>query len=68
MTYGSGVALESNTIPKFIKQAETKKKELLGIHCPFFGCFQKGHGTTRVNKCQCHGVINEEELNEKINA
>ena len=25
MTYGSGVALESDTIPEFIKEAENKK-------------------------------------------
>ena len=44
MTYGSGVALESNTIPKFIKQAETKEKELLGIHCPFLVAFKRDTG------------------------
>ena len=68
MTYGSRAALESDTIPEFIKQVETKKKELLGIRCSFFLCFQKRHRTTRANKCQYHGVRNEEELNEKINA
>ena len=32
MTYGSGVALESDTIPEFIKVAENKKQELLGVY------------------------------------
>ena len=68
MTYGSGFALESNTIPEFIKQAETKKKELLGIPFPIFCMLSKRHRTTRENKCQYHGVKNEEESNEKINA
>ena len=49
MTYGSEFALESNTIPKVIKEAENKKKELLDIHCPFFGYFQKEHKTAREN-------------------
>ena len=64
MTHGSEFALESDTIPKVIKQAKNKKKELLGIHCPFFGCYQKEHKTTRANKCQYHGVRNEEVLNK----
>ena len=60
VTYGSGVALESSTIPELIKEDGTKKKELLGIHYHFL-CFQKGDRTKRENKCQYHGVRNEEE-------
>ena len=55
-TYGSGVALESDSIPEFVKEAEEEKKELLGIQCPFYGCFVKGHKTTKgkmpVSRCK----------------
>ena len=34
-TYGTGVALESDIIPSFIKRAKDKKKTLLGIKCSF---------------------------------
>ena len=43
-TYGSGVALESDTIPEFIKHAESKKKELVGIHCLFLNAFKRNTG------------------------
>ena len=43
-TYGSGVALESDTIPEFIKQVKIKKKELLCIHCPFLVTFKRDTG------------------------
>ena len=65
--YGAGVALESDTIPSFIKKAKDKKKILLGIKFPFYGCFIKGHVTTKAKKCQYHSTKNEEELNEQIN-
>ena len=35
MTYDAGVALESDTILSFVKEAENKKKTLLGIKFPF---------------------------------
>ena len=35
MTYGTGVALESETIPSSINEADAKKKILLGIKYPF---------------------------------
>ena len=44
--YRFGVALESDTIPNWIKDVETKKKEILKIGYPFFRCFVKGHKTT----------------------
>ena len=67
-TYGSGVALDSDSIPEFVKEAEERKKELLGIQCPFYGCFVKNHKTTKAKKCQYYGVKNKEELNIKITA
>ena len=67
-TYGSGVAIESYSIPEFVKETEERKKELLGIQCLFYGCFVKEHKTTKAKKCQYHGVKNKEELNVKINA
>ena len=67
-TYRCGVALDSDSIPEFVKEAEERKKELLGIQCPFYGCFVKGHKTTKAKKCQYRGVRNKEELNVKINA
>ena len=67
-TYGSGVALDSDSIPEFVKEAEERKKELLGIHCPFYGCFVKNHKTTKAKKCQYYGVKNKEELNIRITA
>ena len=51
-TYGSGVVLESDSIPEFVKEAEERKKELLGIQFPFYGCFVKNHKTTKAKKCQ----------------
>ena len=35
MTYDAGVVLESDTILSFVKEAEDKKKTLLGIKFPF---------------------------------
>ena len=67
-TYGSGVALDSDSIPEFAKEAEDRKKELLGIQCPFYGCFVKKHKTTKAKKWQYYGIKNKEELNTKINA
>ena len=68
-TYGGGVALECDSIPRYIHEAEERKKELLGKNrCTFYGCFIKGHLTTKAKKCQYHGVKNKEELNERINA
>ena len=67
-TYGSGVAIESDSIPEFVKEAEERKKELLGIQCSFYGYFVKAHKTTKAKKYQYHGVKNKEELNIKINA
>ena len=49
-TYGSGVALESDSILEFVKEGEERKRELLGIKCPFYGCFVKGHKTTKAKK------------------
>ena len=47
-TYGSGVALECDSIPHYTHEAEERKKELLGKNrCKFYGCFIKGHLTTK---------------------
>ena len=56
-------------IPRYIHEAEERKKEMLGKNrCTFYGCFIKGHLTTKEKKCQYHDVKNKEELNERINA
>ena len=47
-TYGSGVALECDSIPDFIKEAEEREKELLGKkRYKSYGCFIKGYLTTK---------------------
>ena len=38
------------TITDFVKQTETKKKERLNNEYPTFGCFAKGHKTTKEKK------------------
>ena len=44
MTYESRATLESDTIPDFTKQVETKKKELLVIRCSFFYASKRDTG------------------------
>ena len=67
MTYGAGVALSMDTYPDFIREKETQKKELLNVQCPWFGCFTKGHVSTKAKKCQYHGFYkNDQELQQKI--
>ena len=69
MTYGAGVALSMDTYPDFIREKETQKKELLNVQCPWFGCFTKGHVSTKAKKCQYHGYYkNDQELQQKIHA
>ena len=50
VTYKSGVALDSNTVPDYIRVAENKKKKLLKVTRSFVGCFVKGHVTNGVKK------------------
>ena len=48
MTYESGITLKiTDTIPDYINKAETDKKRLWKIECPFFCYFIKEHKVSK---------------------
>ena len=57
MTYGAGVSLSMDTYPDFLREKDTQKKKFLNVQCPWFGCFTKGHVSTKAKKCQYHGSL-----------
>ena len=66
MTYKSGVALDCDTIPDYIKEAEVDGGDIESI-VPFYGCFVKGHITSGAKKCRYRGLKNLGQLNAAVN-
>ena len=50
-----------------IKLAEDDKKKLLGVKCPFYGCFVKGYVTNKAKWCQYHSCYDDDEIKHKMN-
>ena len=67
VTYKSGCAIDSNDAPYYIRIAEMKKKEILRVTCPFYGCFERGHKTIADKSCRYNGIKNLVQLNSSIN-
>ena len=67
VTYKSGCAIDSNDASDYIRTAEIKKKELLRVTCPFYGCFERNHKTTAAKNCRYYGLKNLGQLNTTIN-
>ena len=56
VTYGAGIALDTDDFPNYIKKAEIEKKKVAKVICPFFGCFIKTHKTTAAKFCVYHRI------------
>ena len=67
VTYKSGCAIDSNDTPDYIRTTEMKKKEILIVIYPFYGCLARGHKTTGAKNCRYHGLKNLGQLNTTIN-
>ena len=68
VTYGARTALDTDTFPEYIKQAEKEKKKVAKVICPFYGCMIKGHLTTGSKKCLYHRMPSKQEMNDKMHA
>ena len=56
VTYGAGIALDTDDFLNYIKKAEIEKKNVVKVICLFFGCFTKGHKTTAAKFCVYHRI------------
>ena len=55
-----------NTYPDFIREKETQKRELINVQYLWFGCFTKGHVSTKAKECQYHGFYkHDQELQQQ---
>ena len=65
--YKSGVALDANTIPDYIREVENNNKKVLKVDCPFCCCLIKGHTTTGAKKCRYNSLKILGQLNAAVN-
>ena len=62
-TYGSGVALESeSTVPAFVIEDDKKQKRLKSQRCPFIGCFGWNHASSNSKECAYRNCKTKNEL------
>ena len=65
--YKSGVALDSNMVPYYIREGGEQEEGAIEGNLSFFRWFLKGHVTNGAKKCRYNGTKTLGQLNSAVN-